>query len=89
VRAKVLITFRGAISTDDVNLRVRAADSPRDIRQNIEKPGIEMMDLAGAVVAEELVELRQGFGNVGIPVSINDVQMFSRMRVVEPEMALL
>ena len=47
------------------------------------------MDISGAVVAEKTVELRQGLGDVAITVSIHDIQMFSCMRVVEPQMAIL
>ena len=45
-----------------------------------------MMDGAGAVVAKEVFELLQGTWNVGIPVSIDDVEVFLRMCVVKTQM---
>jgi len=47
------------------------------------------MHFSRAGIAEEMVELRQGFGNIGIAMAIHDVQMFSGMGVVEPQVAIL
>jgi hypothetical protein len=48
-----------------------------------------MMHLSGAVIAQEMVELRQSLRNVGIAVAIHDIQMLSCMSVKEPQMAFL
>ena len=89
VRSKILIALGRPVSADDVNLGVRAADGLGGIRQKVEKPGIEVMHLSGAVVAQEMVQLRQGLGNIGCTVAIHDIQTFSRVSVVEPQMAVL
>jgi len=89
VRAKVLVAFRSAISADDVDFGVRAADGSSGIRQDVKNPRIEVMHLSGTVVAKEAIELRQSVGKVGIAVAIHDIQTFSGMRVVKPEMAVL
>jgi hypothetical protein len=71
-----------------VNLGVSAANHSGSICQNIKNPRIEVMHLSGAVVAKEMVELRQGFGNIGIAMAIHNIQMLPRMSVEEPQMAL-
>jgi hypothetical protein len=88
VRPEILVARRRSISADDVNLGVGAAHGSGGIRQNVENPRVVVMHLSGTVVAEEMVELRQSLGNVGIAVAIHDIQMFPGMRVVKPQVAL-
>jgi hypothetical protein len=87
--AEIFVAARRSVSADDVNLGVSAANRSGSIRQNIKNPRIVVMYLSGAVVAEEMVELRQSFGNIGIAMAIHDIQMLPRMSVEEPQMALL
>jgi hypothetical protein len=48
-----------------------------------------MVHFSGAVVAEEVVELRESLGNVSIAVAIDDIQTFSGVCVIEPQAAVL
>jgi hypothetical protein len=73
VRAKILIAFRRAISADDVNLGVRAANGSGSIRYNIENPWIVVMHFARTGIAQEMVKLRQSLGNIGIAMAIHDI----------------
>jgi hypothetical protein len=89
VRAEIFVACRRSISADDVNLGVRSADRSGSIQHNIENPRIVVVHLSGAVIPQEMVELRQSFGNIGIAMAIHDIQMLSRMSVKEPQMAFL
>jgi hypothetical protein len=86
---EIFVAARRSVSADDVNLGVSAAHGSGSIRQNIKNPRIEVMHLSGAMVAEEVIELRQSFGNICVAVTIDDIQMLPRMSVEEPQMALL
>ena len=48
-----------------------------------------MVHFSRAGIAEEVVELRQSLRNIGIAMTIYDIQMFPRVSVEEPQMALL
>jgi hypothetical protein len=89
VGAEIFVALRGAKSADDVNLGVRAANGPGSIRYNIENPWIVVMHFSSAVIPQEMVELRESLGNVGIAVAIHDIQTLPGMGVEEPQMALL
>jgi hypothetical protein len=89
VGAEIFVALRGAKSADDVNLGVRAANGPGSIRYNIENPWIVVMHFSSAVIPQEMVELRESLGNVGIAVAIHDIQMLSCMSVKEPQTAFL
>src|SRR5690349_3245514 len=54
VGSKVLVAPRSAITADDVDLGVRATDGLGGIRQQVEKPGIEVMHLPGAMIPKEM-----------------------------------
>jgi hypothetical protein len=89
VGPQILVARRRSKSANDVNLGVRAANGSGSIRDNIENPRVVMMHFSGAVVAEEVVELGQSFGNIGIAMAIDDIQMLACMSVEEPQMAFL
>jgi len=89
VRSKILIACRRAVSADDVDLGVGPADGAGSIRHDVEKPRIKVVHLAGAVIAEEVVELRESLGNVSIAMAIDDIQAFSGMGVIEPQASVL
>jgi hypothetical protein len=89
MRPEVLVACRRSISTDDVNLGVRAAHGPGSIRYNVENPRIVVMHLSGAVVAQEMVELRESLRNIDVAMAKHNIQMFSGVRMEEPQMALL
>jgi hypothetical protein len=85
---EILVAFRRSESADDVNLGVGAAHGLRGIPQNIENPRIVVMHFSGAVIAQEMVELRQSLGNVRIAVAIDNIQMFSGVSMEEPQVAI-
>jgi hypothetical protein len=89
VGPEILVALRRSKSANDVNLGVRAANGSGGIRDNIENPWIVMMHFSGAVIAQELIELRQSFGNIGIAMAIDDIQMLAGVSMVEPQMAFL
>jgi len=87
--AKEFIAPRGAVAADDVNFGVGAAEGSGEIGENVEDAGVVMLDVAGSVVPEEMVELFFGFGKIVVAATINDVNTFACVRVIEPDMVLL
>ena len=88
VGTQIFVAFGCAIPADDLDFGVRAADRPFGIPQNIENPRIVVMYFSRAVVAQEMVELRQRGGNVRITAAIHDIQMFPGMSMVKPEVSV-
>ena len=47
-----------------------------------------MFDVAGAMIAKEMIQLFFSFRKIDIPTAIHDVNVLTRMRVVEAKMML-
>ena len=48
-----------------------------------------MVDVARAVIAQEVIQPGQGFGNVLLAAPVHDVEMLASMRVIEAQMVLM
>jgi hypothetical protein len=48
----------GAVSADDIDLASRMANGYRQLREDVVEPGIEVVDIAGAMIAKEIVQFR-------------------------------
>jgi len=63
--------------------RRRGADSPGQGVEKVEQVGIDGRDLPRPVVAEDAIDLLQGFGTVPPPDAVGRIQGFIGVRVVE------
>ena len=83
--AQELIAPGRAISTDHVDLAAGVVQVNGEIGEQIEETRIEVMDVSGAVVAEKVIELVQGFREVGVAALVDDVEMLTGVSVIEAE----
>ncbi len=71
-----------AVSANDIDFSAGPTRGHREFRQNVIELGIEMMNLSGAMIPEEIVEFCDGFWNVLSPAAVNDIKPLARMCVV-------
>jgi len=83
VTAKVLIAPRGSIPADDINLGIGSSHSKRQIMKQIENPGIVYADVAGAVVAQVVVQFCQGPRIVIVSMAVHDIEALTSVGVKE------
>ena len=74
-----------AVAADDVDDFVGAAEGGQQGVQKVELADVVVADVLGAMVAQEVVQLGDGAGNVLIADPVDDVDVFARMEVVEFE----
>ena len=87
--AKKLIAPRCAVCANDVDFSARTARGHREFLQDVIELGVEMMNLSGAMISEEIVELRNSVWNVLVPSTVHDVKPLARMRVIQTEAIFL
>jgi len=87
MRPEVLVAMGRPITAYDVNLSGRTSYCGGSIRQNIENSRIKVMNLPGSVVAEKMVQLGESFGDIRVPMTVNNIQMLACMGMVEPKVA--
>jgi len=83
--AKKLVAQRCAITANDIDFRAGTAHGHRELLQDVIELGIEMMNFAGAMISEEIIEFRDSVWNVFIPSTVHDVKPLARMRVIQTE----
>ena len=83
VGAEVFIAPGRAVAAYDIDLGVGTPQRHGQIMQKIEDARIVVVNIAGAVVAQILIQPRQGIGIVGIPVPVHDVEPFPGVGVKE------
>jgi len=87
--AQKFIAPRGTISAYDIDLPVRMTDSGGKIGKNVEDARIVVLDVAGAMIAKKMVQLFFSFRKIDIPTAIHDVNVLTRMRMIEAKVMLL
>jgi len=87
--AEKFVAPRGAIAADDVDFGIGSADGSGEIGENVEDVRIVVLDFAGAVIAEKMVELSFGLGQEDVTTAINDINALAGVRVVEAKMMFL
>lgn len=87
--AKEFIAPRGTVATNDIDFGVGAAERSGEISENVEDVRIVVFNVAGAVVAQEMVELVFGLRQEGVSAPIDDIKTLAGVRVVEAKMVLL
>ena len=64
-------------------------DRQCEIGEDIVQVRIEMADVARAMIAQEIIELRERAGNVLIAAPVDDIQPFAGVRVVKQQLMFL
>src|SRR5271156_163117 len=83
VLAEVGVAPRGAVSADNVDHAVRVAKAGHQIMEEVELLDVVILHVAGAVVAQEVIELGNGFGQITVADAVDDVDVLAGMQVVE------
>src|SRR5689334_7687971 len=82
-----LIAPRRAISADDLNFSAGTSHRRDQVGEEIEDPRVVMIDLAGAMVAEEMIQPREGLRNVARRAPVNHIDALSGVGVIKAQMA--
>ena len=83
--AEEIVAPGGAVAADDIDDAVRFAELAHDGMEEIELLDVVVGDVVGAVIAEEVVELVEGAGDVVVADAVDDVEGFAGVEVVEME----
>jgi hypothetical protein len=78
-----------AIAANDIDFSAWSADRIGQVPQDVIEPGIILLHVPGAMVSQELVQVRGSFGNIFIAVAKNDVDAFTSVSVVQAQPAIL
>jgi len=81
VSTKESVALGSAVATDYINLKVGISECSGQVAEQVEYPGIVLMNFAGPVVAQITVEANQSFLLVTFAVAVDDVQPFASMGV--------
>ena|SRR5215469_3297024 len=81
VRPQIFVAPRRPVATDDVDLGIGPAQAGKQIVQKIEHAGIIVMDVARAMISQEVIETIQRLGQILTVSAIRDVQSFAGVRV--------
>ena len=79
--AKKFVAPGRTVAADNINLEVGISERGCQVVQQIKYPGIILMNFASAVVAQVMIQTRQGFRIVAFPIAVNDAQVLSRVSV--------
>ena len=85
VSPQIFIAPRRPVATDDVDLGIGPAQAGKQIVQKIEHAGIIVMDVARAMISQEVIETIQCLGQILTVSAIHDVQSLVGVRVKEGE----
>lgn len=81
--AKIVIAPRSAIPANDVDLAVEMPQFGQQVMQEIKLPGVIVLHVAGAMVAKKMIQRRNALRKVLIAYPVDDIQMFTCMKVIE------
>jgi hypothetical protein len=76
---------RGAVPADYINLKIGIPERSSQVMEEVEYPRIVLMNFAGAVVAEIMVQPSMCIRIITCGIAVNDVQVLSRMCVNQTE----
>ena len=81
--AEIVIAPWGAIPTDYIDLAVKMSQFGQQVMQQIEFPHVIFLLVTCAVVAKKMIQRRNTFRKVLVAYSVNHIEMFSGMKVIE------
>ena len=88
-RAQEVVALRSAVAADDVDDAVGTAEPGHQLVKQVELLRIVAADVLGSMIAQEVVELVECIGNVGVTDAIDDVDVFPGVEMVHAEVILL
>jgi hypothetical protein len=80
---KVVVAPGGAVTADNIDFAVRVSQLDQQVVQQIEFLEVIVLYIAGAVVAEKMVQLGDTVGQILIADPINHIDMLAGMQVIE------
>jgi hypothetical protein len=87
--AKKFIAPRSPVPANDVDFGARMPDRRSHIGKNVEDPWIVVLDVPGAMIAQEVVKLFFSFRKVNIAATVHNVKVLARMGVIKAETMFL
>ena len=81
--AKKRIAPRGAVAANDINLGIRVTNGSRQVCEDVEDMRIIVLHVAGAMVAEEMIQLLLRLRGVFVAMAIDNVNVLAGVGVVE------
>lgn len=85
---EVITPFR-AVTANDIDFGIGTADGSSEIGKNVEDSRIVVLDVASAVIAEEMIELRLGFRKIDIATTIDHINVLAGVSVIEAKVVFL
>jgi hypothetical protein len=85
VGAQEFVAPRRTVTTNDVNFGVGPFQCDVQVVKQIEYSRIVLVNVAGAVIPQILIELREGPGNVVATSPVDSIYPFPRVDVKEPQ----
>ena len=83
VFAKVVVAPGRSISADDIDHAVGMAEACQQLMKQVELSDVVIFDVACAVIAEKVIELRDSFRDVTIADAVNNVDAFAGVEVIK------
>lgn len=83
--SEVVIAPRSAIAADNVDRAVWMAEAGHQIVQQIELFHIVIFDIPGAVIAQEMIELRHRIRQVAIANAVHNIDVLPCMKMDKPK----
>jgi hypothetical protein len=81
--AEKVIAPGSAIPANNIDLAVEMTQSGQKVMQEVEFPDVIILLVTRTVVAKKMVQRRNAFRKVLITYPINNIEMFSGMKVIE------
>ncbi len=81
--AEIVIARGSAIPANDVNLAVEMPQFGQQVMQEIEFPDVIFLLVTRTVVAKKMIQCRNAFRKVLVTYPIDNIEMFSGMKVIE------
>ena len=87
--AEELVSPRRTIAANDVDFSVRMAHGDGELFEDVVEAWVEVADVAGAKIAEEVVEFGDGVRKIFIAAAVNDVDALAGVGVEKDQAMLL
>lgn len=86
VSAEVFIAPGSAIAADYIDFEIRIAERGSEIVQQIEYPRIVRAYIAGAMIAQIVVQAVKGFLIISMAIAVDDIEPLACMRMEKPQL---
>jgi len=87
-RAQEFVALGRTVAANHVDFTPGIAERGSQVVEKVEEMRIEMTHVSGTVIAQKMVEIVEGFGDVLITATIDDIQPLVRVSVIEAKPVL-